>query len=762
MLMKPAQYLASVTTPDGRKLPVDPHTNRVIDAQNPANWTTETEARAALHDGARLAYNFTTDDPYVFIDIDDCLVDGQWSALALEICAMLPEAYMEVSQSGKALHIICSVRSVPAHSCKNTALHLEMYHERRFIAITGVNAQGSVEADYTEAIAALAAKYFSVSTIVSPDAVTGWTTGPCPEWQGHADDTELLAHAMKSRSTASAFGSKASFKQLWAGDVNELARIFPPTGDNGTFDASSADAALASHLAFWTGRDCERTRRLMLSSGLVRDKWQRDDYLNGTILKMASTTRGVHSPKVKTLSASGATGRGQWMSPGAQTAYFEGCAYIVEDHAVATPSGVLLPPAQFKSRYAGHTFTIDETTGKTTSNAWEAFVESRVLIPRTADGSTFAPLEAAGELLVVEGRTLWNSWAPVEVECAPGDIAPFSLHLAKLFPNEIDRRIMLAYMSFVVQYPGYQARWAPLIQGAQGNGKTLLSEIVMHAVGMKYSHSPNQRELSSKFNDWMYRKLFIAVEDFYAPGAHHDVIESLKGMMSNPRIEIEPKGGVKTTRNICANFLFNTNYKDAMQKTEGDRRFAPFYTPQQTANDVQRDMPASYFIRLTEWLKTGGYGRITHYLRGYSIPDELNPAKGCLRAPETSSTGAALLIGRGATGDEILEAIENEQVGFRGGWISSHYLGRLLDDTGMARTLPRNKRREALEGLGYILHPGLPDGRVNNSILPDEAKPVIYIKTGHRDTALKGTAVSNAYTTAQVLPVAVVAALRAV
>lgn len=93
-----------------------------------------------------------------------------------------------------------------------------------------------------------------------------WTSSPCPEWVGPEDDDELIRRASRS----------PTFKGLWNADYGAICQAH-------SGDASSADAALASHLAFWTGRNCERVLRLMRRSALVRSKWVRVDYLNRTI-----------------------------------------------------------------------------------------------------------------------------------------------------------------------------------------------------------------------------------------------------------------------------------------------------------------------------------------------------------------------------------------------------------------------------------------------------------------------------------------------
>jgi P4 family phage/plasmid primase-like protien len=118
------------------------------------------------------------------------------------------------------------------------------------------------------------------------DKAQEWTNDPCPEWRGPTDDDELIRRALRSQSGAAAFSNKASFADLWNANEEALSHTYPAEGRS--YDASRADAALAQHLAFWTGKDCERIHRLMGQSKLVRDKWDREDYLPRTILGAVS------------------------------------------------------------------------------------------------------------------------------------------------------------------------------------------------------------------------------------------------------------------------------------------------------------------------------------------------------------------------------------------------------------------------------------------------------------------------------------------
>jgi hypothetical protein len=169
---------------------------------------------------------------------------------------------------------------------------LELYTHERFVALTGINAIGDASVDLSAAIAAVAAEYFPPNP---HGQIAGWTSEPMPEWDGPKDDAELIkiALAASRKSAAGAFGG-VTFEDLWTANAGKLATKWP--SDKGGYDASQADAALASHLAFWTGKDCERTRSLMMLSALARPKWDdRPEWLEMTIMRAASVVTKVAS-----------------------------------------------------------------------------------------------------------------------------------------------------------------------------------------------------------------------------------------------------------------------------------------------------------------------------------------------------------------------------------------------------------------------------------------------------------------------------------
>lgn len=312
-MMAYRQWVSVSLTPDparpGKttKRPINPRTGAHTSVTDPAAWGTYAEADAR---GGAVGFVLTDNDPFWCLDIDGCLQpDGQWSPLALTLVQRLAGCAVEVSASGKGLHIWGS-GPLPDHGCRNTALGIELYHKDRFVCL-GTNALGS--AGHTpppDVWQWLVPTYFPPRAGgAGGDRGADWTDGPCPEWRGPADDADLLRRAMRSQSGKAALFGKAGFADLWEGRTDVLAATYPADASGSSaYNASSADAALAQHLAFWTGRDCARIERLMRQSALVREKWDaREDYLPRTILNAVAGCRDVlQDREVEPVAAVGA------------------------------------------------------------------------------------------------------------------------------------------------------------------------------------------------------------------------------------------------------------------------------------------------------------------------------------------------------------------------------------------------------------------------------------------------------------------------
>lgn len=244
-----------------------------------------------------VGFVFTENDPFFFLDIDHGynFKSKQWHTIANNLVSDMAGAFIEVSYSGDGLHIFGTGEPGDdyAHKYKNgDGLELELYHRDRFVALTGTHANGCADTYVNGKLQEVINRFFTRTTvdINSP----GWTDKPRDDWDGITDDDELINKMISTTSAASALLGRASAADLWNKNVEILADSYPD--DKREFNESDADAALAQHLAFWTGCDCERMVRLMWRSNLVREKWTKHKkYLKITIENAVSKQKEVYN-----------------------------------------------------------------------------------------------------------------------------------------------------------------------------------------------------------------------------------------------------------------------------------------------------------------------------------------------------------------------------------------------------------------------------------------------------------------------------------
>lgn len=679
---------------EGRKVPCLPD-GTVCDAHDPANHTDYATAKTAADIlGIGVAFDIRAEDGLFFLDLDKCREGEGWRADAQAIYLSFNGAIGEMSQSGQGLHIIgrCDPSKLADRRNKWDGW-LEFYTDQRFVAFgsTGwqvIGGGAATDRNWTDQLLKLVPQREHLGELPG---------GVDPAYTGPKDDDQLIALMLASKGGAgAAFGQRATVAQLWNADPMVLPRLYPAySGEAGAFDHSSADMALMLQLAFWTGKDMPRMDRLFRRSALMREKYEkRADYRRDTIQGAARLCGKVYDRPAPAPAVAGAAD--VYLTVPEMQEHFRGCVYVSDVHRVLVPDGAMLKPEQFNARYGGHEFQMMPDNTKRTTKAFEALTENRATRFPQALRTCFRPDLAPG--LILPDYSV-NVYRKPDVPMRAGDVSPFLDVLARLLPVQRDRDILVAYMAAAVQYPGVKFQWAPVLQGTEGNGKTAVFSCVAYAVGRQYTHQPKAKQIGGQFNKYLEYKVFILVEEIHMNG-RREILDDLKPLITNNEIELEGKGADQRMIQNTANWAFCTNHKDAVLKSVNDRRYAVFFTAQQSAADLVRDgMSGNYFPKFWNWLRGDGYSAVAHYLMNYQIPDDLNPAGACHRAPETSSTAESIEASRGGVEQEIVEAAQNNTAGFRGGWISGWALEKLLRERGVR--IGRNKYGDILAGLGY-------------------------------------------------------------
>lgn len=248
--------------PKPTKVPYDARTGRHASTTDPRTWASFEEAAAfcASHDWASgVGYVLSADDPYVGVDLDACRDprSGRIEPWAKAIVKRLA-SYTEISPSGTGLRIF--VRGdLPPHGRRKG--HIEIYSHARFLTITGDRYLAA-----PDTIHARAQELLDWHHEIFGDPPEQRQNGHALRQPVQLADADLL---LKARSSEHG----AAFWALWNGDYSAYG------------SQSEADLALVNYLAFWTGGDPSRIDQLFRSSGLYREKWDRQDYRDRTIDK---------------------------------------------------------------------------------------------------------------------------------------------------------------------------------------------------------------------------------------------------------------------------------------------------------------------------------------------------------------------------------------------------------------------------------------------------------------------------------------------
>lgn len=381
--------------------------------------------------------------------------------------------------------------------------------------------------------------------------------------------------------------------------------------------------------------------------------------------------------------------------------YFKGCVFVESHGKILTPVGTLVNQTQFNGTYGGKDFVFNDD-GKTTDEAWKAATRSRLWTIPKAHKMRFLPDRPTNEIVTDElGRRGVNTYVTPQIDMVEGDVTPFLNHIAAIIPDEGDRRILLEWMAHTVKFPGFKIPWAPVIQSTEGIGKGVIKLAMTHAVGQNYTHFPNAQELADsggKFNGWMRNKVFILADEIKVDEKRH-MVEVLKPLISEELIEIQSKGVDQEMEDNPTKWMFFSNYKDAIPVARNGRRYAIFYSPLQTEDDLlSRGMGDDYMKQLFDWLKADGKRHVTHYLHTYPIERGAIP----MRAPKTTSWNEAVQISRSPIERAVSEAITAGAAGFVGGWVSEIAVTKRLRETNAVRgQVPPHVIESILKGMLY-------------------------------------------------------------
>ena len=262
------------------KVPYQPETGLGAKSNDPSSFVPyKTAVQASGYDGIGIGIF----NGICAIDLDNCVSDsGYYTQTAAEIVALM-HSYTEYSPSGNGLHILFSAKGFQYDTKRfyimNHQAGIEVYvagATNKYVTVTGNRCEDYEYGDRTQELQTLLDKFMRRPEASTENAI-------------NAKNSDLSMEQLLQLAKSSKNGT--AFTALWDGSLE------------GYSSPSEADLALCSHLAFWTGRDATKMDTMFRQSGLMRDKWDRQQsgttYGAITIQKAIEHCRKIYTPKAE-------------------------------------------------------------------------------------------------------------------------------------------------------------------------------------------------------------------------------------------------------------------------------------------------------------------------------------------------------------------------------------------------------------------------------------------------------------------------------
>lgn len=460
--------------------------------------------------------------------------------------------------------------------------------------------------------------------------------GPVPGWAGPIDDETLIAIACSLRMRPDErFGGPVHFAALWSANEDWLGRQFPPSASEQgqAYSRTQADMALAGELAYFTGNDEARMRRLMLASGLCRpdDDWQSRKMPRAVERAIGNASKWhfmqppskVPPPPVEEMTVSigeviyrdpatgeGVTSHGVLVPPppvSATDAALANAMPGLNDYWAYHPNG------QFIHRPTGMLHvasTVDGTIGK---DARAALVSSRPVhvmawAPGMGERFQMRELDVTNE----RGAGAWcyNQFQPLPSAKVVGDPSPWLKLWEHCYPDTMHHA--LRWMADRRQNPGKKCAHALVLgSGNHGLGKDTLLLPLQHAVGVSNFSVISPENIFDDFDPWKKSIVLLIAESRDMDNAQrYALYEKTKILLAAPPKFLtcnEKHVKQQQVQNVLG-AIFTTNHEtDALYLPPDDRRHYCMWS------NAQPWDPEEYRA-LYRWFYDGGLDICANYL----------------------------------------------------------------------------------------------------------------------------------------------------
>lgn len=270
-------------------------------------------------------------------------------------------------------------------------------------------------------------------------------------------------------------------------------------------------------------------------------------------------------------------------------------------------------------------------------------------------------------------------------------------HIFNIVPDGAE--VIIKWLAHNVQHPGKKILWAPIIVGAQGDGKTTIGKIVQMAMGRKNVSPVSPEALFSDFTSWAEGKCIRVLEEIrVADKGRSSVMDKLKPMITNDVVDVVKKGKDGADVANVTNYIALTNHMDALAIDEGDRRWGVWRTRFKDHAQVRAELDDAYWKRLND-----GIGKSPEVIRGWLMSVDLSAFNPFSSPIMTTAKAAMIEASRSPISADIREAIALGAVGVGRDVIATDALNEAVRNIGN-RSVNTTTLANILREMGWVKH----------------------------------------------------------
>jgi hypothetical protein len=364
----------------------------------------------------------------------------------------------------------------------------------------------------------------------------------------------------------------------------------------GTADAVALKGAIAAEIR---AAELSEIDREILVSHIKR----RLTALEGAAPGVAAVRKLLTPPKVRIETDGIELGDALSLAPAwAQPWVWDGSAdcYV---HRVTKETRTIVSFNAAFSRHAADLFLGDEkpvTPHEAMTCHWRVPVVS---------GQMYYP-PASGDIFTFEGRSYLNAYrADLRVE-PDAKVTDAGRQLRKalerqfelLIPDMRERALLRYWLAHNYLHPGRKIRWAPVIKGCEGDGKTTVLSLLMPVLGGKNAQILNGGTvLGSAFTGWAEGSAVTIVEEIRFQGENkYEVANRMKPYITNDCVEVRALYKDQRVVLNTTNYGFTTNHVDMLPINDADRRYFILHSPFEKKEEVEAALRSRYGIPMEE------------------------------------------------------------------------------------------------------------------------------------------------------------------